>query len=167
VNGIALLLHNDMDAYRLVQLDAVVVDEALRLEAAIRPFPHHRAHRGLRDLQQAGGAGEGCRLSGPGGEARPAPLAPPIGARRAANVAEPQVGRTAVGGDDALEIAVGNMARLVAHRGKLQALVEDFARLARATARNRSADVALVRDAAAESDQLAFDYDRRYHGDVG
>src|SRR5262249_56742595 len=112
-------------------------------------------------------AGEDCRLAGVGGELVQPPSAEPIGAQLAANVAEHQDRRTAVGGDDALEIAVGNMARLVAHRGKLQALVEDFARLARATARNRSADVALVRDAAAESDQLAFDYDRRYHGDVG
>ena len=49
----------------------------------------------------------------------------------------------------------------------MQTLVEDFARLARAASGHRTADVALVRDRAAEPEQLADDEDRRDHGDVG
>jgi hypothetical protein len=59
------------------------------------------------------------------------------------------------------------MPALIPHRGKLQAFVENLPRLARATARNRPADVALVRDAAAEPDELAGDEDRAQHRHVG
>src|SRR5512140_3041968 len=83
-----------------------------------------------------------------------APLAEAIGAELAADVAQHQLGRAAVRRDDALEIAVGHVAAPVAHGGKLQALVEHLARLARAAAGHRSADVALVSDAAAEAELL-------------
>ena len=49
----------------------------------------------------------------------------------------------------------------------MQAFVEDFARLAGAASRHRAADVALVRDGAAEAEQRAVDEDRRDHRDVG
>ncbi len=48
----------------------------------------------------------------------------------------------------------------------MQAFVEGLARLARAASRHRTADVALVRDAAAEAEQLTRNKDRRDHRHV-
>ena len=62
---------------------------------------------------------------------------------------------------------IGAIAALVAHGRQVQALVEDLARLAGAASRHRAADVALVRDRAAEAEQLAADEDRRDHRNVG
>ena len=56
---------------------------------------------------------------------------------------------------------------LIAHRRQMQAFVEDLARLARAASRHRAADVALVRDRAAEAEQRAADEHRRDHRHIG
>ena len=48
----------------------------------------------------------------------------------------------------------------------MQAFVENLARLAGAASRHRAADVALVRDRAAEAEQRAVDEHRRDHRDV-
>ena len=61
------------------------------------------------------------------------PLAQPVGAELAADVAEHQFRRAAVGGDDALDVAVGACRALIAHRRKMQAFVEGLARLARSS----------------------------------
>src|SRR5262249_55448510 len=74
--------------------------------------------------------------------------------------------RAAVGADEPLDVGVGPVGALVAHGGQVQALVENLARLARAASRHRPADVALVRDRAAEAEQLAADEDRRDDRDV-
>ncbi len=60
-----------------------------------------------------------------------------------------------------------SIAALVAHRRQMQALVEHLARLAGAASRHRPADVALVRDRAAEAEQLAVDEHRAQHAHVG
>ena len=75
-------------------------------------------------------------------------------------------GRAAVGGDQPLDVGVRLVAALVAHRRQMQALVEGLARLAGAASRHRAADVALVRDRAAEAEQLAVEEHRRDHAHV-
>ena len=96
-----------MDAHRLFQVDAVVVDETLGLVAAVAPFGDGGAHPCVRRSQQAvkGGA-DFVRPNFADQFAQP-PFAEPGGAELAANVAEHQFGRAAVGGDDALDIVVG------------------------------------------------------------
>ena len=49
----------------------------------------------------------------------------------------------------------------------MQAFVESLARLARAASGHRAADIALVRDRAAEAEELAADEDRRDHRHIG
>ena len=95
------------------------------------------------------------------------PLAEPVGAELAADVAEHELGRAAVGADDALDVVARLVAALVAHRRQMQALVEHLARLAGAASRHRAADVALVRDRAAEAEQRAVDEHRAEHAHVG
>ena len=151
---VALLLDHDVDAHRLFQIDAVVVDEALGLEAAVRPFRDGRAQLRFRHLEQPRASRRGsCRSPNFADQLVEPPLAQPVGAELAADVAEHQFGRAAVGGDDALDVGVRRVAALVAHRRQMQALVEDLARLAGAASRHRAADVALVRDRAAEAEQ--------------
>ena len=58
------------------------------------------------------------------------------------------------------------IAALIAHGGKVQALVEDLPRLAGAAARHRTADVALMRDRAGKAEQRAVDEHRRDDRDV-
>ena len=53
---VAALLGDHMNAHRLFQLDAVVVDKALGLVAAVGPFGDRGAHARLADLEQAGKA---------------------------------------------------------------------------------------------------------------
>ena len=142
----------------LFEIDAVVVDEAFGLEAAIRPFGDGRAHLRFGELEQPVEAGQRscpCRIWRRS-SSQPL-LAEPVGAELAADVAEHQFRRAAVGGDDALDVGVALIAALIAHRRQMQALVEGLARLARAASRHRAADVALVRDRAAEAEQLAVD----------
>ena len=50
---VAVLLHDDMDAHRLVQVDAVIVDETLGLEAAVGPFGDRGAHVRFAEIEQA------------------------------------------------------------------------------------------------------------------
>ena len=123
--------------------------------------------RCLRQFEQAVEAGEDFLLAVFGGQLVEPPLAEPVGAELAADVAEHQLGRAAVGADDALDVAERLAAALVAHRRQVQALVEDLARLAGAASRHRAADVALVRDRAAEAEQRAVDEHRAEHAHVG
>jgi hypothetical protein len=48
MDAISRLLDHDMDAHRLFEIDAVVVDEALGLEAAVLPFGEGLAQALLR-----------------------------------------------------------------------------------------------------------------------
>src|SRR5258708_35080614 len=95
------------------------------------------------------------------------PLAQRVGAELAADVAQHEFWGAAVGADQPLDVAVAAIGRLVAHGGQVQPLVEDFPRLARAASRYRAADVALVRDRAAEAEQLAVREERRKDGKAG
>ena len=119
-----------------------------------------------RHVEQALEAGEDFLLAEFADELDQPLFAEPVGAELAADVAEHQLGRAAVGGDDALDVAVRLVAALVAHRRQMQAFVENLARLAGAASRHRAADVALVRDRAAEAEQLAVDEHRRDHRHV-
>ena len=121
----------------------------------------------LRQFEQPVEAGEDLRLAVFRRQLVEPPLAQPVGAELAADVAEHQLGRAAVGADDALDVAERLEAALVAHRRQVQALVEHLARLAGAASRHRPADVALVRDRAAEAEQLAVDEHGREHAHVG
>ena len=56
---VGLFVDDDMDAHRLFQFHAVVVDEPLRLEAAVRPFRNCRFELCFRHLQEAAEAREG------------------------------------------------------------------------------------------------------------
>ena len=118
MDAVALLLDHDVDAHRLFEIDAVVVDEALGLEAAVLPFGEGLAQPRLRQLEQAVEAGEDFRLAVFGGELVEPPLAEPVGAELAADVAEHQLGRAAVGGDDALDVVARLVAALIAHGGR-------------------------------------------------
>ena len=94
------------------------------------------------------------------------PLAEPAGAELAADVADHQFRRAAVGGDDAVEIGIVLEIALIAHRRQVQSFVENLARLARAASRHRAADVALVRDRGSKAEQRAADEHRHDHAHV-
>src|SRR6266853_3060581 len=132
-----------MDAHRPLQLDAVIVDEALRLEPSIVPARHCELHAPTRHLEQPLIAGADLCGAMFSGERNQPPLAEAVGAELTANVAQHQFRRAGVGGDDALQIAVRNVAALIAHRRKLETFVEDFARLAGTASWHRPANVAL------------------------
>src|ERR1700738_1205678 len=152
---IALLLDHDMDAHRLLQLDAVVVDEPFRLKASVRPLRDRRLELALGDVQQMVAAAAYLVAAELGDQLAEPSFAQSVGAELAADIAEHQLGRAAVGGDQPLEIGVRATPAVVAHGGKMQALVEDLPRLSGAASGHRTADVALMRDRAAEDEQGA------------
>src|SRR5207245_5676973 len=92
------------------------------------------------------------------------PLAETARADLAVEVADDDVRRAAVRGEDPVELADAASATLVEHRWEVHALVERLERLPRAAARDGAADVALVRHARAESGELAVRADRHDHG---
>ena len=104
---------DDMDAHRLVQIDAVVVDEAFRLEPPIRSIRAIAAVRIRFAIIPAAGRSRRATLSLPNFaiSSLSALLAQPVGAELAADVAEHELRRTAVGGDEALDVAVAPVAR--------------------------------------------------------
>src|SRR5215472_3032303 len=143
---VATLVDRHVDAHRAFQVDTVIVDEALGLEPPALPLRDREPYLCARHFEQPVITGaDFCRAVLLYQCDQP-PFAEPVGAELPANVAEHQVGRAAVGGDDARDVAVGNMAGLKTYGGNLQALVEGFARLAGAASRYRAADVALVGD---------------------
>ncbi len=120
----------------------------------------------LRTFEQPIEAGEEVLLAKFADELFEPSLAEPVSPELAADIAEHEFRSAAVGTDEPLEVGVGPVGALVAHRRQVQALVENLPRLARAAARHRAADVALVRDRAAEAKQLGTDERRRDDGDV-
>jgi hypothetical protein len=113
---VALFLGNHVDAHRLFQRDAVVVDEALGFVAAVGPFGDGRAHPRLADLEQARITRQHFVLAVFADELLQPPFAKPIGAELAADVADHQFRRPAVGGDDAFDVGVLFKTPLIAHR---------------------------------------------------
>ncbi len=152
MQAIAAFLRDDVNAHRLFQFDAVVVDEALGLIVAIGPFGDGGTHARFADLEQARETLLHLVLAELGDEFVEPALAQTIGAKLAANVAEHQLGRTAVGGDDAVNVTLRFEFALIAHRRKMQTLVESLARLPGAASRHRSADVTFMGDRATESE---------------
>src|SRR3954452_634447 len=150
MDAVACLLHHDMDAHRLFQLDAIVVDKALGFEAAVLPFREGLPQLRFRYLEQAIEAGEHFRLAVFSGELIEAPLTETVCAELPADVSKHELGRAAVGADDAIDVADRLESALIAYGGEMQALVEGLARLPGATSRHGTADVAFVRDRAAE-----------------
>src|SRR5262249_12153188 len=150
VDVVALLLDHDMDADRLAEFDTVIVDEALRLEAAVMPFGDCGAHLLLRKLHQAGEAGFRLLAAEFPAPRADALLAQTARAYLAADIAQDQFRRAAVGGDDALDLEISLSAAVIAHGRHVEAFVESLLGLGRARAGHRSADIALMRDGAAE-----------------
>src|SRR5207247_4089758 len=68
-----------------------------------------------------------------------------------------EFGGAAVGADQTLDIAQRFTSAPIAHRRQMQPFVEYLTRLAGTTSRHRAADVSLVGDRAAESEQFAID----------
>src|SRR5215831_17171277 len=167
VQRITVLLDNDMDAHWPLQLDPVVVDEALRLKPSIVPAGDRELHTSARHFEQPVIAGADLCWTVFSYQRDQPPFAEPVSTELAANVAEHQFGRAAVDGDDAFEIVIGDVAALIAHRRELETLVEDFTRLAGAASRHRSPDIALVSNAATKAKQRIFDEYRRDHRNVG
>ena len=95
-----------MDAHRLAEIDAVVVDEALGLVAAVRPFGDRGAHLGFAELEQPLAAGLDLVAAVFRQQLVDALLGQPAGAELAADVAQHQLGRAAVGGDQPLDVGV-------------------------------------------------------------
>src|SRR5690348_3757720 len=104
-----------MNAHRLLQLDAVVVDETLGFEAAILPLRKGLAEFRLGDIKQTSEAGEHFRLAVFCRQLIEAPLAQPICAELPADIAEHELGRAAVGANDAIDVADRLEAALIAH----------------------------------------------------
>ena len=109
---VALLLDDDMDAHRLFQLDAVVIDEALGFVAAVAPIRRRRRAPALA-RSRTGARSSASTLSAPylRDEFGEPPFAEPVGAELAANIAEHEFRRAAVGGDDALDVGIALRSR--------------------------------------------------------
>src|SRR5262245_12983571 len=167
MDAVGFLLYDDMNADRLFQLDAIVVDETFSLEATILPLRKGLPQPRLGNFEQAIEAGEHFRLAVFCRESVQAPLPEPVGAKLPADVAEHELGRAAVGTDDAIDVSDRLEAALIAHGGEMQAFVEGLARLAGAASRHRAADIALVRNRAAETEQCALAEHRTDHAHVG
>src|SRR5215470_18842934 len=138
MHAVACLLDNDVDADRLLQVDAIVIDEALGFKAPVIPFGERLAQLRFRYFEQAIEAGEHFRPAVFRRQLIEASFAEPVGAELPADVAEHELGCTAVGADDAIDVADRLEAALIAHRRKMQTLVEGLARLAGAASRNGS-----------------------------
>ena len=95
-----------------------------------------------------------------------APFTEPVGAHLAADVAHHHLRRAAVGVDEPLQLAHRPARVHELHRRQVQAFLEDLPGRARAAARYRAADVALVRHAGAEAHPLALVEDRCQHAHV-
>src|SRR5215467_4828468 len=167
MDTVAFLLDDDVDANRFLEIDAIVINEALRLEAPILPFREGPAQPCFRYFEQTVEAGEHLCLAVLGRELVEPPLAKAIGTELPADVAKHELWRAAVGADDAFDVTDRLEAALIAHGGKMQALVEGLARLPGAASRHRPADVALVRDRAAEAEQRALAEHRADDAHVG
>src|SRR5215467_590060 len=156
MDTVAFLLDDDVDANRFLEIDAVVIDEALGLEAPILPFREGLAQPCFRYFEQTVEAGEHLCLAVLRRELVQSSLAKAIGTELPADVAKHELGRAAVGADDAIDVAHRLERALIAHGGKMQALVEGLARLPGAASRHRSADVAFMGNGAAEAEQRAL-----------
>src|SRR6266540_4739293 len=154
---VSFLFYDDVDAHRTFQIDAVIIDETLGLETAVLPLGDCGLDLCFRDFEQAIEAGEEPPLAALADQLLEPLLAQPVGPELAADVAEHEFRGAAVGADEALDVAVGSIAALVTHGGQVQPLVENLPRLAGAASRHRAADVALVRDRAAEAEKLGAD----------
>src|SRR5262249_56300458 len=95
-----------VDAHWPLELDAVIVDEALRLEAAIRPFGDCPLDLCLRHFEQAIEAAEDLPFAELADELCEPPLAQPVGPELAADIAQHEFRGAAVGADEPLDIAV-------------------------------------------------------------
>src|SRR5262249_7781676 len=121
----------------------------------------------LRHFEQAIEAAEDLPFAELADELCEPPLAQPVGPELAADIAQHEFRGAAVGADEPLDIAVAPVGGLVAHGREVQPLVEGFRGWPGAAPGPRTADVALVRDRAAETEQLGFDEERRDDGNVG
>ena len=123
----ALFRRDDVDAHRLFQIDAVVVDETFGLEAAVGPFGESLAQR-TRRFEQAVVAREIFSLPN---------LATSSLSRRSPRRSAPSWPRMSPSTSSGVRLLAAMMrsisvrleAALIAHRRQVQALVESLARL--------------------------------------
>src|SRR5262245_59572737 len=105
-----------MDAHRLRQFDAVVVNMARRLKRTVLPGSDDRTHTSFGDVTEfIEGAEAFCEAEFLQENRKP-PLPETSGAELPSDIAQYKFGRTAIGCDDALDIAEGFEFSLVAHR---------------------------------------------------
>src|SRR5262245_29245625 len=124
MDAVTRLHDHNMDTDRLLQIDPVVIDETFRLKLPVLPFRKGPAQPRLGNLEQPIEAGEDLVLSVFRRELVQPPFAEAVGAELPANVAKDEFGGTAVGADDAVDIADRLEAALIAHRRQMQAFVE-------------------------------------------
>ena len=165
-DAIAPLAHAHAKTDRRPQVHAIVVDEALGLRRAVGPRGDRRAQLRLGPVHEAAESGAHRLVSVLRDRLAQPPLAETARADLAVQVADDNVRRAAVRGEDPVELADAESATLVEHRWEVHALVERLERLPRAAARDGAADVALVRHARAEPGELAVREDRRDHRHV-
>src|SRR6266540_3753761 len=84
---VSFLFYDDVDAHRAFQVDAVIIDETLRLETAVLPLGDCSLDLCFRDFQQAIEAGKDLALAELAGQLLEPLLAQPVGPERAADVA--------------------------------------------------------------------------------
>ena len=156
-----------MDANRLAEIDAVVVDEAFALGLAVGPGGDRLAHTVLGVGGEQLGGFENDILAVAFHQFANAPLAQPRRAHLAAQVAEHQRRGAAVGRDHGVDLFDRLEARHEFDRRQMQAFLIDFPGGAAAAAGDGAADVALVRHVGGEADPVAAKKNRREHAHVG
>src|SRR5262249_43238944 len=126
-------------------------DEPFGFEAPVVPFGDRRLELSFRHFEKAIEARENVPLAELGDEFAQPFLAQPAGAELSADVAEHEFRRAAVGADEPLDVAVGPIGALVARGGQVQPFVKTPPPRPRAAPGPGPANVAFVRNRAAEA----------------
>ena len=142
---IAFLRDLHMEAHRLVEIDAVAVDETLAFAYAVRPRSDLGAHLGFRQGEELFEGFEYGLLAVACHHFLEAPFAQARGADLAAQIADDQLRRATVTAEHGFDVLAGLIGVDVFDRRHVQAFLINFTRLTPAASRHRPADVALVR----------------------
>ena len=157
----------DRELHRLVDLDAVAVEQPFRRHGALGQTADRRAQRiggAVEDGGERAGDGFGAEpraqfLDAIGPHFRDRDLRPDVAAH--------ELGLAAVGEDDAFDVGEEMSAVPDLDRRNQQALVIHLGRVGRCRARDRATDIGLVRDRTREGDDLAARENRRDERHVG
>ena len=134
---IAFLLHAHVQTHRLVELDAVAVDEALALTAAVGPRGDFCAHLGFGQRKQLLEGFEYCLLAVALHHFLKASFAQARRADLAAQIADDELRRAAVAAEQCFDVFAGFVSLHVLDRRYMQPFLVNFARLTPATTRHR------------------------------